>query len=257
MNEVKIKKIVIKKNRPFNWLKLLLIPCELPRVISCSEDLRPPNSASAYLMLKAYYAALEKMSKNRIMASTHNFLEMQVAGQTLDVSSPSYNFEQLFAIFNQMNLSQSLDCCYCHRKLNFEEVSLDHYIPRSAGGEDKAENYRASCLPCNRVKSSIHPYKDKKLFNFFKAFVKEQFPQPAREREFSTKVLESNLFSIKEYPVLIKKMSLSLSIRLNMTLDIQEQKIPFNPKEIFNFSLLEKQGLDDISAAKVKKIIKN
>src|SRR5690349_20242374 len=52
------------------------------------------------------------------------------------------------------------DCatCYmCHRKLAFEEITLDHVRPRSRGGSEEDENLRVACEPCNNRKGDRLP----------------------------------------------------------------------------------------------------
>ena len=44
-------------------------------------------------------------------------------------------------------------CQYCGEKVSTENITLDHFIPRHAGGSNKKENLRTACLMCNSVKS--------------------------------------------------------------------------------------------------------
>jgi hypothetical protein len=44
-------------------------------------------------------------------------------------------------------------CQYCGEKVSAENVTLDHFIPRSRSGSNKKENLRTACLMCNSVKS--------------------------------------------------------------------------------------------------------
>jgi HNH endonuclease len=44
-------------------------------------------------------------------------------------------------------------CQYCGEKIGSENSTLDHYIPRSKGGDNSKENLKAACLMCNSVKS--------------------------------------------------------------------------------------------------------
>jgi hypothetical protein len=48
-------------------------------------------------------------------------------------------------------------CQYCHKVLNSAELTLDHVIPRSRGGETSWENLVASCNPCNNRKGNRTP----------------------------------------------------------------------------------------------------
>jgi 5-methylcytosine-specific restriction endonuclease McrA len=48
-------------------------------------------------------------------------------------------------------------CQYCHKVLNSGDLTLDHVIPRSRGGETSWENLVASCNPCNNRKGNRTP----------------------------------------------------------------------------------------------------
>lgn len=48
-------------------------------------------------------------------------------------------------------------CQYCHKLFNSAELTLDHVIPRSRGGETTWENLVASCNPCNNRKGNRTP----------------------------------------------------------------------------------------------------
>ncbi|HEY8309137.1 MAG TPA: HNH endonuclease signature motif containing protein [Gemmatimonadaceae bacterium] len=49
-------------------------------------------------------------------------------------------------------------CHYCHRRLAFEEMTLDHAIPHSKGGNRHYRNLVASCAVCNRAKGDLTEY---------------------------------------------------------------------------------------------------
>ncbi len=44
-------------------------------------------------------------------------------------------------------------CQYCGENINQQNVTLDHFIPRSKGGDDSKDNLRTCCLVCNSIKS--------------------------------------------------------------------------------------------------------
>lgn len=48
-------------------------------------------------------------------------------------------------------------CRYCDRKLEFEESTLDHWIPLAMGGTNGLHNLRLSCLQCNSRKADMLP----------------------------------------------------------------------------------------------------
>lgn len=49
-------------------------------------------------------------------------------------------------------------CHYCGKKImDKEDVTVDHVIPVSKGGEDGKDNFVIACRACNREKSSLNP----------------------------------------------------------------------------------------------------
>jgi 5-methylcytosine-specific restriction endonuclease McrA len=48
-------------------------------------------------------------------------------------------------------------CYLCHRKLEADEITLDHVTPKSRGGTDAGENLKVACLNCNEIKGERLP----------------------------------------------------------------------------------------------------
>ncbi|HLX81915.1 MAG TPA: HNH endonuclease signature motif containing protein [Burkholderiales bacterium] len=44
-------------------------------------------------------------------------------------------------------------CQYCGEKIAPDNSTLDHFVPRSKGGDNSKENLKVACLMCNSVKS--------------------------------------------------------------------------------------------------------
>jgi 5-methylcytosine-specific restriction endonuclease McrA len=61
--------------------------------------------------------------------------------------------------FNRRNIfaRDANQCQYCGRKFATSELSLDHVIPRSQGGQTTWENIVCSCLDCNVRKGGRTP----------------------------------------------------------------------------------------------------
>lgn len=55
-------------------------------------------------------------------------------------------------------------CAYCGRKIKIEEMQIDHFRPKNAGGDDDLENLMPSCRRCNHYKRA-HP------LELFRAFL--------------------------------------------------------------------------------------
>ena len=49
-------------------------------------------------------------------------------------------------------------CQYCARKLDREDLNLDHVLPRQRGGATTWENVVCSCIPCNTRKGNRLPH---------------------------------------------------------------------------------------------------
>jgi hypothetical protein len=54
-------------------------------------------------------------------------------------------------------------CFYCEIPLTVADATIDHYIPRSAGGPNHITNLRPSCFPCNNDKADRVPNEDGSL----------------------------------------------------------------------------------------------
>lgn len=48
-------------------------------------------------------------------------------------------------------------CMYCHKRPGTEELTIDHIIPRSAGGLTTWDNCVLACVDCNSKKANIMP----------------------------------------------------------------------------------------------------
>ena len=61
--------------------------------------------------------------------------------------------------FNRRNIfaRDNNQCQYCGRKFPTSELSLDHIVPRSQGGESTWENVVCSCIDCNVRKGGRTP----------------------------------------------------------------------------------------------------
>lgn len=48
-------------------------------------------------------------------------------------------------------------CCYCSKTYKHAKLTIDHILPKSAGGENSFLNCVTACLNCNRKKSNRTP----------------------------------------------------------------------------------------------------
>lgn len=52
-------------------------------------------------------------------------------------------------------LERDGSCAYCQSSLTKYTVTLDHVIPKSAGGSDDLDNLVACCKSCNTLKGAM------------------------------------------------------------------------------------------------------
>ena len=45
-------------------------------------------------------------------------------------------------------------CAYCGKKIEYDDMTIDHIIPQSKGGKDNLENTIPSCQLCNNQKGN-------------------------------------------------------------------------------------------------------
>ena len=61
--------------------------------------------------------------------------------------------------FSRVNIyaRDGFACQYCGRRMDTEELTFDHVVPRAAGGKTTWENIVTCCVPCNRQKANRTP----------------------------------------------------------------------------------------------------
>lgn len=52
------------------------------------------------------------------------------------------------------------DCVMCGVLLNIDTATIEHWVPRAAGGTNEDRNLKLACQPCNNEKSDLVPRKD-------------------------------------------------------------------------------------------------
>jgi 5-methylcytosine-specific restriction endonuclease McrA len=92
--------------------------------------------------------------------------EKMVHSPTFEMKLPSvvslkvYVKPALYPAFTRFNvfLRDKFTCQYCGAK---EELTFDHVLPRSRGGQTRWDNVVAACAPCNLAKGNMMPKKGK------------------------------------------------------------------------------------------------
>jgi 5-methylcytosine-specific restriction endonuclease McrA len=95
-----------------------------------------------------------------------SYYERTVRSPTFEMKLPSvvclktYVKPALYPAFTRFNvfLRDRFSCQYCGSK---EDLTFDHVIPRSRGGQTRWDNVTTACAPCNLKKGGMMPNKAK------------------------------------------------------------------------------------------------
>jgi 5-methylcytosine-specific restriction endonuclease McrA len=62
-------------------------------------------------------------------------------------------------MFNRKNIyaRDRNTCQYCGRGFAFEDLTFDHVVPKSKGGNNSFENVVTCCIKCNNIKGDSSP----------------------------------------------------------------------------------------------------
>lgn len=87
-------------------------------------------------------------------------------------------------------------CFYCNRNLKYRQATLDHYLPKSQGGNEVIYNLVLCCEKCNRLKGNKIPinYKDLILLLFKKAVIDKMIQ--GKDLNLSNEELEKELLKV-------------------------------------------------------------
>ncbi len=131
-------------------------------VLVLNADFRP---LSYYpLSLWSWQDAIKAVFLDRVNIVAHS--DQAVRSPTLEMQLPSVVSLKSFVkptthpAFTRFNvfLRDRFDCQYCGSP---EDLTFDHIIPRSKGGQTTWENVVAACSPCNLRKSNLTPVQAK------------------------------------------------------------------------------------------------
>ncbi len=68
------------------------------------------------------------------------------------------NFDHVPTLTKEMLLARDRHiCAYCAQRFRFDQLDMEHIVPRSKGGEDSWMNLVAACKACNNRKANRTP----------------------------------------------------------------------------------------------------
>lgn len=115
------------------------------------------------LSLWSWQDALKAVFQDRV--TPVDFYEMEVRSPSLTMQLPSvvalrdYVPQKHTPAFTRHNLylRDEYTCQYCEAELPSHELTFDHVVPRSRGGEASFANIVSACSPCNHKKADKTP----------------------------------------------------------------------------------------------------
>lgn len=68
------------------------------------------------------------------------------------------HFDQVPTLTKEMLIARDCSlCAYCAQRFRFDQLDMEHIVPRSKGGEDSWMNLVAACKACNHRKADRTP----------------------------------------------------------------------------------------------------
>lgn len=99
---------------------------------------------------KSYYPVDTSVTEIMVASEPEKITSVEIKKKT---KRKQYTTEQRKIIYQKANGR----CQLCGRKIEYEDMTLDHIVPLSWGGADEMENLQCTCFPCNKFKSNILP----------------------------------------------------------------------------------------------------
>lgn len=97
--------------------------------------------------------AINQKRKTPGKCAGYYYIDTESKAYKRGIKRKAYSKEERKIIYNKSGGR----CELCGQRLLFEDITLDHIVPLSMGGEDSMENLQAVCYACNQFKSNILP----------------------------------------------------------------------------------------------------
>lgn len=91
--------------------------------------------------------------RNRTPGKCAGYYYIDTEKYKAKIKRRSYSDEERKIIYNKSGGR----CELCGQRLLLRNMTLDHIVPLSMGGEDSMENLQTACYACNQFKSNILP----------------------------------------------------------------------------------------------------
>jgi 5-methylcytosine-specific restriction endonuclease McrA len=111
----------------------------------------PNRSRIAHTRVTAAWLALDAFTDAETLS---RMIDVALEGRNRRKGQQREPVEQPTAMRVRVIERDKATCYMCHRKLPFEEITLEHIIPRSRGGKTVESNLKVACEPCNNRKGN-------------------------------------------------------------------------------------------------------
>jgi 5-methylcytosine-specific restriction endonuclease McrA len=121
------------------------------------EPLGTVSVARAIVMTFKNSVTVEELDGDRVLRSAHAEFPVPSVIRRRDYINVRRRREAAGAKRLRIYMRDKFRCQYCGEKKSASELTLDHILPRSRGGDNSPVNIVAACVACNNRKGSRTP----------------------------------------------------------------------------------------------------
>ena len=121
------------------------------------EPLGTISVARAIIMTFKNTVFVEEWDRERVLRSAHDEFRVPSVIRRCDYINIRRRREQSGMKRMRIYMRDKFRCQYCGEKKGDPELTLDHIMPRSRGGDNSPINVVTACLKCNNRKSNRTP----------------------------------------------------------------------------------------------------
>ena len=100
---------------------------------------------------KKYRKKRSTPRKERVTPRRYDFVE----GKTFTERATALEDDQKARDKRQLFDDQAHRCVYCGNKYKYDELEIEHMIPKALGGQDNIRNCQLACMSCNKAKGTM------------------------------------------------------------------------------------------------------
>ena len=121
------------------------------------EPLGTVSVARAVIMTLKNSVTVEELDADRLLRSAHAVFPVPSVVRRREYINIRRRREAAGAKRTRIYMRDKFRCQYCGEKKVADELTLDHILPRSRGGDNSPVNIVTACVPCNNRKSNRTP----------------------------------------------------------------------------------------------------